>query len=544
MTAAADLPNGSGWGAAESASARAPDPAPPVDSHPRDGPPVDSGWLHVRVLGPTGAVDVSLATGRATADLVSELLGGLLPGAPVLLPGAGWHLHPLGRAPLEPGALLREAGLRDGAVLHLTPHRAPPAATVVDDPLDDLAAGAAQAGIWTLRAAAAVLSAAVPCYALALAAVAVLAPVGAGAAAAVLLFAAVVALAAAWAAVPSGRTQSGASAPAQELWRGVVAAAALPTLAVVASAAARALQAGTAATVGVGGLALGLGSYAAAALAPRLCAAWAFLSAGGVLVALAAAAAWAGCPGTTTAAVGGCLALVGTAALPGLLARSGPPAGGHPYAATGDRPAGAPARAGCRPAGGDSVRLQERARTARQLLTGLVATGAAAVTACGVVLSRGDPPERGLAVALAVVLALRARRSRFVLETTAMLTGAVLVLAVVLSVVQVRPGGGTVAARALPALPTLPALPAGLPAWLLPALLPALLAALLAVLLAVLRAVLRAQDGRPAGLARLSGPRVRRLADAVELAAAVAVLPLLAAALGLYTLAADAGARL
>ncbi|WP_165865533.1 EsaB/YukD family protein [Vallicoccus soli] len=452
--------------------------------------PGDGAWRRVRVVGPTGALDVSLPTGRPVAELVDELRTALLPGAPLGDADRPWHLHRVGGAPLPPGAPLVDARLRDGDVLHLTPGAAPAPAHRVDDALEVLAQGASAAGRWTLaglRAAAAVAAVVLGAGAAVLAL-----GLPGGGPAAPLVVAALLLLAA----TRLRATRDG------DLGSDVAALAALP-----AWAAAGWSVGGTAgggwARAALVGLGVAAGALAAAACTPRRRAWWSLGALGGAAVAVGAGlvARDVLAPAEAAGAVGA-VALAGLAALPWLVTRT----------ALWSEPA---------PAGRDEASLLRAAAGTRALLTGATAACAGAVGACATALALGEGSyERWLGAALAVVLLLRARRSRVVADSAAALVSAAVPLAVALARLALD-GGTTARAVVLGVLAVLTAA---------------------SLLLHALGAV--AATGRRTALERMARPRVRRSLDVLEGLAAVTVLPLLAGVLGVYGAAADAGSQL
>lgn len=454
----------------------------------------DDGWRRIRVFGPGGAVDVSLPTVRPVADLVDELLTSLLPGAPLNAPDRLWHLHRVGRYPLPPGATLAAAGVRDGEVLHLTEGSVPTPVHQVDDALDVLGAGASQTGLWTFLTAGAVAATA-----------AVL--LGAGASLLALLVAprgpAVPLLVAAGLLLAAVNLREGKNSPV-DLGSDVAALASLPAW-VAAGVAASAALADRAfhLDAGLGGLGLTVGAIAAAVCAPRRAGWWAFawsagaaVTAGGVLVAADLLTV------THAAAVLGTVVLVLVGMLPWLVSRS-------------------PLWASASVEPSTEASLLSRARGTRELVTAVSAAGACAVAACASVLAVSDSGlARALAGVLALVLGLRARRSRFVHEAVPRLAAAAVPLTALAGVLALR----------------------GEP-WLQLALL-ATAVGLCVASVSVVRLSRGATLDEGAGIARLDRPRVRRSLDVLEMVAAITVVPLLVGVLGIYAAAADAGSRL
>ncbi|MBC3762299.1 type VII secretion integral membrane protein EccD [Quadrisphaera sp. RL12-1S] len=434
---------------------------------------------------PTGPVDVSLPLGLTTAEVVDELVTSLAPGAPLALEGP-WHLHRLGGAPLPPDHPLGAVRPVDGEVLHLTAGEPPPLAVAVDDALDALAAGASSAGRWTSSAATGVLVAT----------------------------AVVLGVTASLAALQVGRASGGTHllplalavvlcGVATQLRRdgGVAVAVAAATLPAWACG-------GLALAGGADGLhrvlltaaAAAVGALVAVVVVPAHRAWWVGVATAGTLLAGAAALPSSGALSLrTTAAVVAVVLVWVVAVLPHLMARSSLWSTDSP---------------------GDRAReeLGRRGRSARQLLTAASTGTAAVIAAAGTVLVLAGPvSDAVLGAVLAAVVALRARRSRFAVESTALaVAGAVVVGA----------GAGRLAV--------------GTPdqrAWAL-----AIAAVALAGVVAALVVVVRAARGEDALAQRLTRPRVRRALDVAEAVLALGVLPLLGWVLGLYTAASDAAA--
>ncbi len=456
------------------------------------------GWCRVRVHGPAGAVDVALPTSRTVADLCAELAGRLLPGAP-LVAQAPFQLHRVGQTALDQGRPLAAADPREGEVFHLSPSPTPSPARVVDDALHTLGTSAGAAGVWApaTLAAAATTGAMVASVTLALA-VATIVP---GVPALPLLGAA--ALLAAALVIPHEATGS-------DVARATAAAAALPLWAGAGLALARATATSGPGTLALAGLALAVGAGAALGAVPTRAALWATPIAAGALVG-AGGLLVAGGVTTSAGAAGvmGTVVLVAAAGAPWLIARSARWSSPHPG-----------------PVGREE--LTAAAARTRALITALSLAGAGALAACSLVLATSGAGLSGgqvtmarwLALALALVAGLRARRTRFALESASMVTAAVLPLvALVLVVVALAAPGAR---------------------WALVAALTAALAGVLA-LVVVLRS---AQDGDRGALSRLTRPRVRRALSIVEGVVAVSVIPLLAGVLGVYAAAANAGTSL
>lgn len=466
--------------------------------------PAAPGWCRVRVHGPEGAVDVSVPTHRPVAEITGELVASLLPGAPLSSGGGAWHLHRLGRPALDPESTLGDALPRDGEDLHVTAGRVPEPAQRVDDALAALAEASSRAGRWTAGrlataagAAAVVASAGVALLLLQLRpagpALPLLLATG--------LLTAALALRRSAPAVDAGSgSGSGAGSGSGS---GAAALATLPAWLCAGLALARLLGTGALGALVLAALALALGAVVAVAAAPHLLAWWVLLATSGALAVLGGAVVASGLLGVQEAAAAlGVVVLLVMAALPWAVARG-------PVWSAADVPAG------------QEEELARRGERTRHLLSAGTAAGAAAVSTCALVLAAsGNGMQQWLAAVLAVLLVLRARRSRFVADSGPMLGGGLLVLVVLLRAVAVQ---GQLAVL-----------------W-------AVVAALVGVaaaLLALVGAARRAADGSPAGLERLGRARVRRTLDVLEGLVAVAVLPLLAGALGVYAAAGDAGARL
>ncbi len=453
-------------------------------------------WCRVRVHGPAGALDVALPTARTVADLCAELTGRLLPGAP-LVASTPFALHRVGQAALDQHLPLAAADPRDGEVFHLSPSPGPRPARVVDDALHTL--GAAATGAWapSTLAAAAATGAVLASAALAL----TLTAIAPGAPALQLLGAA--ALLAAALVIPHERTGS-------DVARTTAAAATLPLWVAAGLALARASATGTAGSLALAGLALAVGAGAALAAVPTRRFLWATPIAAGALVAVGGLLV-ASSTTTTAGAAGvmGAAVVAAAAGAPWVITRSARWSSPHP----------GPVR---------RERLTEVAVRTRALVTALSLAGAGALAVCALVLATSGAGlssgqvtmARWLALALALLAGLRARRTRFALESASMLTAAALPLVALLLVVVVPAATG---AR-----------------WVLVALVAALVAGALA-LVVVFRA---AAEGHEEALARVNRPRVRRALSVVEGVVAVAVVPLLAGVLGVYAAAAGAGASL
>ncbi len=487
---------------------------------------MDNGWRRVRVVGPTGAVILSLPTSRTVADLVAELLATLLPGAPLGRVAGGWHLHRVGQPAMAPNGGLLDGRVVDGDVLHLTAASAPVQDELVDDALDVLAEEAAEVGQWTAVAGAWVVAVGVVGCAAAAAWLCLLGRslpwLGATALLALTLQAAAALAGSRFVTGPSGRSvlpvphepghpggASGGVRAGLPAVSEVLALAALPPWLCTAASCARAVGMGTAAAGTLAGLALAWTALVGTAVAPRMRACWAFLGAVGIFPGLAAATVAVGVlPSGAAAATSGCLALLTAGALPHLAVRVG-----H---------WSVPSAAGV-------VELRTRARSTRTLLTAVTAASSASVAGSAVVLltvdstasagaaSSGAGAARALCAALALGLILQSRRSMFVVECLSQLAGAVTIVCVLVGGLILRGGD---AARLAPLGGLLAMLPA-LTYWLI--------------------TLGHPQTGR---LARPLASRVRGILDSLDAVAAASLLPLLAGFLGFYDIAANAASRL
>ena len=454
--------------------------------------------MTLRVAGPGGAVDLAVPAELPVVDLVCQLVDRLAAGAPLGDPGDVWVLHRLDGRALPASQSVDGAQVLDGETLHLTRAAPPPASVRVDDPLQVLADAARLAPRWDPRAVEVAAAVAVGLAAVVAVGLSLLVPF-AGPALPLLLGGGL--LAGALALSSSG---SGAAAAATAAAAGAVVALGAAGLAAAAGRpAAATLTAATLAGVALGGCAAG-------AVLPARVRWWVAVAAGAGTGALAL-----GLVGTqvvAAAAAAGVTAvawLVLLAALPWLVARR------------------APWRRPDAPAAGTVGALSAAAVRTRRVLDGVAVGGAVAVAAAGGYLALvGDGLAQGLAAALAVVVAARARRSAFLVDSAAQLLAGGLVGAALAA--RLATGGGTTARLAV---------------------LAAVALLCVAALVVAVQAGRAAALGDPAGAAGgvtgwWSQPRTRRLVDVVEYAAALAVLPLLLGVLGVYTLAADAGARL
>ncbi|PPK91916.1 type VII secretion system (Wss) protein YukD [Kineococcus xinjiangensis] len=453
-------------------------------------------WLNVKVVTPTGALDITLPDSRPVAEIIDELTSRLAPGAPLSAPAGGWHLHRLGGAAFRPGQPLAALKLRDGDVLYLSAERTPDPARPVDDRLLVMAEGAGLAGRWNPRSMSAFATAATALTAAAAVAAAHLALPGVAALPLVLAAGLLTA------AVALRRTRTAAGEAA--------ALASLPAWAGAGLSAATFWSAGVAAHATLAGVGLLLGALAAAAVAPQRMPWWSFTwAAAGVTAALATLSGTRALALGQAAAITAVMLLLLSAALPWLITRSGVWS--------------APAR---RAGTTDAAGLRVLARAHRQLLNAVTAAFSAGIAACAALLIfSGDPLQQGLAAALAVVTGLRARRSSFAVESGSMLAAALTSSLLLLSVLAVH-------------------------ADLRLRLLVLAAALLLLVLLLATVAALQAgagtarADAATAGLARFATPRLRRALDVSEVIVAITIMPLLLGALGVYTAAANTGAQL
>jgi len=452
-----------------------------------------AGWCAVRVHGPHGAIDVALPTDLPVGAVIEQLRSTLLPGAPLGRPGETWYLHRLGRLAVHPESRLADAALHHGESLHLSRGSVPLPMQPVDDGLVALADGAAEVGRWSPRVvrtvtAVALVAAATGAAILALA-------VGAAGPALPLLLAAGL-LAAAFLFRSSG--SGGDDVPAL-----AAALGSLPAWCAAGLASATLAGGGVAVATTLAAGAVAVGAALAATCLPGRAPWWAFLGAAGATLSVGGALVAGGF--LNVLATGAVLAtgwLVAVALLPWVVTRS---------------------RGWLEPAvaGGREGALVFRARQARRVVDAVALAGAGAVAVGAVVPAlRGDGVAVGFAASVGAVVGLRARHSRFVGESSAELAASFVVFAAVFAALA---GDGSTALR----LGLLVAV--------------VLLVAVLGTLSVAAR---DAAAGRVDSLAWWTRPRTRRTLDLLEGAAALAVLPLLADILGMYTLAADLGARL
>ena len=456
-------------------------------------------WCTVRVRGPEGAVDAALPAGASVAEVVDELAGRLLPGAPLVrgADGRPWYLHRTGAGPLPPGVSLETAGVRDGDVLHLGPWPMPHPAQPVDDGLVALAEGAAQASRWTVRRAAVLVTALLVAVTAVAAGLSLALPGGP----LVPLALALMLLALATLQRRSRPTVRLDEEPAPDL----------PTLGAGLASLTAWVGAGVAGGLVTGGGAALVLTLAGAALA---------LGAGLAWLAVGERGAWWAAAGTLGGGValpsalvaGGVLvapraiAVVLTVwlglllALPWLVTRS---------------------RTWTDPAEGPDL-VEHAAATRRTLDAAAVAGGVAAAAGLWVLAtsSAGGGIVLGFCAAVSLAAVLRARRSVFVMESASAVGAGVVGLAGVGWALALTGGP---ASRAVVVVIAVGAV------------------GLLVGLGGALRVAAAGGDGLVAWWHR---PRTQRLLGRLEATAAVAVLPLLAGVLGIYAAAADAGARL
>lgn len=448
-------------------------------------------WCAVRVRGPHGAVDVSLPGGATVAEIVDELTGRLLPGAPLAHPAdsEGWSLHRLGGRPFGPDQPLAETGVRDGESLHLSTAPLPQPAEPVDDGLVALAEGASAVHRWSAGSVGGLLV----CLMVAVSALTGLLTLGLPIGPPAPLLQAGLLLGLAVALRRRGRSD--------DLPVLGACLASLPAWAFAGLAAAAGLAPTTALSLTLVGAAVTVGSALAWLVATDRGAWWAFTGAAGASLAVTAAvteSALLTAPRAVAVVVTVWLAIL--VALPWLFTR------GRGWLEPDDTP------------GADLV---ARAESARRVVDAVALAGGATVAIGGFLLApRGDGITVGFVAAVAVTALLRARRSVFVVESAAAVGAGVVGLGAV--ALGLFSGGG-------------PGLRAGVVA----------VAMLLVVgLIALAAAVHRVGSGDGGAQAWWDRPRTRRMLNWLETATALAVLPLLAGVLGVYTAAANAGAGL
>lgn len=461
----------------------------PADTGTDPGP--GARWCAVRVRGPRGAVDVALPGEATVAEVVDELTGRLLPGAPLATPegAGGWSLHRLGAAALRPDLPLAETGVRDGESLHLSSAPLPAPASPVDDGLVTLAEGASAVRRWTPHSVA-VLAVALTVGLSALTALLAL-PLSGGPLLPLLQAGLLLGLGVSlrWRGVAGGLAGPGACL------------ASLPAWGFAGLAAALGLAPTTPLVLTLVGAAVAIGSALAWLVATEHGPWWAFTGATGASLSVTAAVTESGLLIAPRAvAVVMAVWLAALVAMPWLLTRG---------------------RGWLEPDDAAGTDLVARAASARRVVDAVALAGGVVVAVGGVLLApRGDGITIGFVAAVAVTVLLRARHSVFVVESaSAAVAGAIGLAAVALGLVT----GGTPGARAGVVAVT------------------AVLVAGLAVLVASVQATAAGDDRVRAWWDR---PRTRRLLTGLETVTALAVLPLLAGVLGVYAAAADAGARL
>lgn len=460
----------------------------PADPGTDPGPGPGTQWCAVRVRGPRGAVDLALPGAATVAEVVDELSGRLLPGAPLTTPEdtGGWSLHRLGADPFRPDLPLAETGVRDGESLHLSCAPLPTPARPVDDGLVTLAEGASAVRRWTPHSVGVLL---VGLTVAASAVTALLAlPLPGGPLLPLLQAVLLLGLGSALRrrGGPGGLPVLGACL------------AALPAWAFAGLSAALGLAPTTALVLTLVGAAVAVGSASAWLVATDHGAWWAFTGATGASLAVAAAVTESGLLTAPRAvAVVTAVWLAAVVALPWLVTRG---------------------RGWLDPDDAAGTDLVARAESARRTVDAVALAGGVVIAVGGVLLApRGDGLTVGFVAAVAATVLLRARRSVFLVESgAAAVAGVVGLAAVALGVVT---GSG-------------PEVRAGVVA----------VVALVVVTLAVTVQATGGGDDRVR--AWWERPRTRRLLTWLETATALAVLPLLAGVLGVYAAAADAGARL
>src|SRR5215471_7336401 len=115
--------------------------------------PGGSDLCRITVVGPSRRVDIALPGYVSFADLfpaVARYAG--LDGPDVVGEKGGWVLQRLGQEPFSPAMTPLQAGLRDGEMIYLRPHRAQLPQLAFDDVADMIATGLNdQPGRWTPR---------------------------------------------------------------------------------------------------------------------------------------------------------------------------------------------------------------------------------------------------------------------------------------------------------------------------------------------------------------------------------------------------------
>lgn len=438
-------------------------------------------WCRVRVHGPSGALDVALPTTRSVGDLVAELTTRLMPGTP--LDAAAWRMHRLGDPPLDPGSSFGSAAPRDGEDFHLD-------AAPIAEPARRVTGGSAawppsaeRSGRWsagsvTIAAGAGTIAAST----LLSFVIAVMTP---RAVAPPLLVASALLAAASRVPGSSADDAAGVASAPRERSRGVVAAAALPAWAAAGLALSQGVGGGWSSALALIGAALVIGAAASALAVPSLTRVWAGPAASGLLIAIGGTLTASGVSDDLrAAAVLGTVTLLLLASIPGVL-----------LLVQGAGPSASPRT--------DGAGLDMWGQHGWSAHTAVSISLAASVSVCTVVLaSKGEPSALWLAAVLAIALASRARHSRLVIESGAML---VLGLAALGYVVVVSVAGAGTGTRIAVTAVVVVALAASLAGTLLSG---------------------GAGDGVSSRPSQLEGPWRRRTLEAVEAVAALAVLPL------------------
>jgi hypothetical protein len=463
-------------------------------------------------------VDAALPATASVAEVVEELAGRLLPGAPLIrgADGRPWYLHRTGAGPMPPGVTLEAARVRDGDVLHLGPWPMPRPARTVDDGLVALAEGSSRVPQWTPRRVGVLVTTLLVALASVAAALSLALP------AAPLVALALAAMLLALAALQR-RTRPRPGPPALPVGDDVLPAedpapsraGDLPALgaglsslpAWIAAGVSTALlgRADLALLLTLAGSALAVGAGLAWLVVGERGPWWAGAGTLGVVVSLPAALV-AGDLLAPVRAIAAVLTLwlAVSLALPWFVTRS---------------------RTWTDPRQDADVLVAHAEATRRTLDVGaLAAASAAAVGLVLVAVSARDGSSvmvvLGFVVAVSLAAVLRARRSVFVVESAALVGAGVVGLAGVGWAVALD--GGPVARGLVVAAVVL----------------------VVGVLVGLGGALRAAAAGDDQVVAWWHRPRTQRWLGWLETTAAVAVLPLLAGVLGIYAAAADAGARL
>jgi type VII secretion integral membrane protein EccD len=130
------------------APAPPPAPAPPLPLPPTDGHPANAvaALARVTVIGPRGRVDVAVPVEVTVAELLPTILSLANHTGRDGHSGAGWVLQRLGERPLDTSMTVAALGIRDGDVLRLQPAHAPMPEAVFDDVLDAVATASRERG--------------------------------------------------------------------------------------------------------------------------------------------------------------------------------------------------------------------------------------------------------------------------------------------------------------------------------------------------------------------------------------------------------------